>query len=370
MPSSSPSSWVLVVCSGSSTRPPSPDPSGPGAPSKGRGRPWRESKPLPVLVLRRDRGHARYRTARGVRDRRGRSRRRSRARRCVHGRASANSTTIGQAAGAAGARLVRPRRGRRLGFAIATLARSQLAGVGVGIAVYFGEQFATIFLPDVVKYLPFHAATAVVATAGGDGEFGGGAQLARLDPNSALLVVAAWLLIALVVTALFTGAPRSPARRALQRRGRRRDARHRARDRPALRRPDGIETTRSRRGDARLPFARRDSAAGTPRGASGAGAVPVTLRCDRVGREGADDRHESFGQGEAGHHPARPGRELVDEEQPTQATDQAQPRVDRRSAAIVPLVGGASASTPATSGSAAAASAISPGVTVTPEPSG
>lgn len=92
-----------------------------------------------------------------------------------------------------------------LGFAIATLARSQLAGVGVGIAVYFGEQFATIFLPDVVKYLPFHAATAVVATAGGDGEFGGGgAQLARLDPNAALLVVAAWLVIALVVTALFT----------------------------------------------------------------------------------------------------------------------------------------------------------------------
>jgi ABC-2 type transport system permease protein len=91
-----------------------------------------------------------------------------------------------------------------LGFTIATLARSQLAGVGVGIAVYFGEQFATIFLPDVVKYLPFHAATAVVATAGGDGEFGGGAQLARLDPNAALLVVAAWLVVALVVTALFT----------------------------------------------------------------------------------------------------------------------------------------------------------------------
>jgi hypothetical protein len=91
-----------------------------------------------------------------------------------------------------------------LGFAIATLARSQLAGVGVGIAVYFAEQFATIFLPDIVKFLPFHAATAVVATAGGDGEFGGGAQLARLAPNAALVVVGAWLLIALVVTALFT----------------------------------------------------------------------------------------------------------------------------------------------------------------------
>ena len=62
-----------------------------------------------------------------------------------------------------------------LGFAIATLARSQLAGIGVGIAVYFGEQFASIFLPDIVKYFPFNAAQAVVATPGGFGGGGGGA---------------------------------------------------------------------------------------------------------------------------------------------------------------------------------------------------
>jgi len=37
-----------------------------------------------------------------------------------------------------------------LGFAIATLARSQLAGIGAGIASYFGEGFAAIFLPDIV----------------------------------------------------------------------------------------------------------------------------------------------------------------------------------------------------------------------------
>jgi ABC-2 type transport system permease protein len=88
-----------------------------------------------------------------------------------------------------------------LGFTIATVARSQLAGIGVGIAVYFGEQFASIFLPDIVKYLPFDAASAVVAT---PGEFSGGATIARLDPNVALVVVAAWLIGALVVTALFT----------------------------------------------------------------------------------------------------------------------------------------------------------------------
>lgn len=92
-----------------------------------------------------------------------------------------------------------------LGFAIATLARSQLAGIGVGIAVYFGEQFAAIFLPDIVKYLPFNAANAVVATSGSfSGNGGGGQALARLDPNTALVVVLAWLIGALVVTALYT----------------------------------------------------------------------------------------------------------------------------------------------------------------------
>ena len=89
-----------------------------------------------------------------------------------------------------------------LGFTIATLARSQLAGIGVGIAVYFGEQFASIFLPDIVKYMPFNAATAVVATTGQVG--GGGRAPVRLDPDTALLVVAAWLIGALIVTALFT----------------------------------------------------------------------------------------------------------------------------------------------------------------------
>ena len=91
-----------------------------------------------------------------------------------------------------------------LGFAIATLARSQLAGIGAGIAFYFGEQFAAIFLPDVVKYLPFNAANAVVATSSGGGFGGGGATLPRLEPNTALVVVAAWLVGALVVSALFT----------------------------------------------------------------------------------------------------------------------------------------------------------------------
>ena len=91
-----------------------------------------------------------------------------------------------------------------LGYAIATLARSQLAGIGVGIAAYFGEQFARIFLPDIVQYLPFSAANAVVATSSSFGGGNGAAAVARLSPDTALLVVAAWLVGALVVTALFT----------------------------------------------------------------------------------------------------------------------------------------------------------------------
>ncbi|HEX4898515.1 MAG TPA: hypothetical protein VFV53_09185, partial [Candidatus Limnocylindrales bacterium] len=94
-----------------------------------------------------------------------------------------------------------------LGFAIATLARSQLAGIGAGIAFFFGEQFATLFLSDIVKYMPFNAANAVVATPG-EGGFsgggGGGPVISSLEPNEALLVVVAWLVGSLVVATLFT----------------------------------------------------------------------------------------------------------------------------------------------------------------------
>jgi ABC-2 type transport system permease protein len=94
-----------------------------------------------------------------------------------------------------------------LGFAIATLARSQLAGIGAGIALYFGEGFAAIFLPDIVKYLPFNVAQASVATgapAGGGGFGGGSAALASLPADTAFALVIVWLIGALLVTALFT----------------------------------------------------------------------------------------------------------------------------------------------------------------------
>lgn len=93
-----------------------------------------------------------------------------------------------------------------LGFAIATLARSQLAGIGAGIAFYFGETFATIFLPDIVKYMPFAVARASINTGGdGGGSFGGGGGFGEaLAPDTALLLVAAWLVGSLVVAVLVT----------------------------------------------------------------------------------------------------------------------------------------------------------------------
>lgn len=94
-----------------------------------------------------------------------------------------------------------------LGYAIATVAKSQLAGIGVGIGLFFGEQFAGIFLSEWVRWLPFDAATAVISTGslGGNGGNGGqGIGTPPLDPNTALIVVAAWLIGALVLSSLWT----------------------------------------------------------------------------------------------------------------------------------------------------------------------
>jgi ABC-2 type transport system permease protein len=88
-----------------------------------------------------------------------------------------------------------------LGFAVATLARSQLAGIGVGIAFYFGETFAGIFLPDVVRYMPFHLSQAAV---GGGSGFGGAPDPGALPIGTALFLVTVWLVGSLVVAAGFS----------------------------------------------------------------------------------------------------------------------------------------------------------------------
>ncbi len=88
-----------------------------------------------------------------------------------------------------------------IGFAVATLARSQLAGIGIGIALFFGEAFAGIFLPDIVRYLPFSAAASAVGI-GGEAFGGGGPN--PLPQEAAMIVIGLWLIGSLVVAALFT----------------------------------------------------------------------------------------------------------------------------------------------------------------------
>jgi ABC-type transport system involved in multi-copper enzyme maturation permease subunit len=87
-----------------------------------------------------------------------------------------------------------------IGFAVATLARSQLAGIGIGIALFFGEAFAGIFLPDIVPYLPFSAASAAVGIGGGPFEGGPG----TLSQETAMIVVGLWLAGSLIVAAIFS----------------------------------------------------------------------------------------------------------------------------------------------------------------------
>lgn len=92
-----------------------------------------------------------------------------------------------------------------LGFGIATIARSQLAGIGVGIGVYFVGTFAAVFLPDIVQYLPFELANTALDVAAGGGGFGGqGSGVSDVSADLALVLLAAWLAGALVVAAGYT----------------------------------------------------------------------------------------------------------------------------------------------------------------------
>lgn len=91
-----------------------------------------------------------------------------------------------------------------LGFAIATIARSQLAGIGVGIGVYFAEGIAGIFVPDVIRWFPFAAASALITGAPTGGAAPSGGLGHRLDPDTAVIATLAWLVAALLVAAAWT----------------------------------------------------------------------------------------------------------------------------------------------------------------------
>lgn len=92
-----------------------------------------------------------------------------------------------------------------IGFAIATVARSQLAGLAAGIALYFVEQIALLLLPDVIKYLPFSAVSSLLREGSSGGVSVGGNVAGRfsIDQPTALILVTAYLVIAALVSALF-----------------------------------------------------------------------------------------------------------------------------------------------------------------------
>ena len=96
----------------------------------------------------------------------------------------------------------------RRGATWAGLLVSGLAGVALGLSgytFYFGEGFASIFFPDTIKYMPFAVARASINT-GAQGGFGGGSGgvTQALDADTALLLVAAWLLGSMIMTVVFT----------------------------------------------------------------------------------------------------------------------------------------------------------------------
>jgi hypothetical protein len=91
-----------------------------------------------------------------------------------------------------------------IGFAIAMLTRSQLAGLAAGIAVYFIEPFARLLLPDIIKYFPFSAVDALLGGSSGGVSVGSNATSRfSVDQPTALILVTAYLVIAALVSAAF-----------------------------------------------------------------------------------------------------------------------------------------------------------------------
>jgi ABC-2 type transport system permease protein len=94
-----------------------------------------------------------------------------------------------------------------IGFAIAMLFRSQLAGIGAGLAVYFAEIFLAIVpaARDLLPYFPFNVAQSVVTAAEGFGERFGGRGMGgftQLDGDTALVLAGVYLVVALAIAAM------------------------------------------------------------------------------------------------------------------------------------------------------------------------
>ena len=87
-----------------------------------------------------------------------------------------------------------------IGFAVAMLFRSQLAGVTAGLAFFFAEMFLVIvpLAREVLPYFPFNVAGAVVSTSESFGGTGF-SDFAPLDSDTAILWSLGYLALALAI---------------------------------------------------------------------------------------------------------------------------------------------------------------------------
>jgi ABC-type transport system involved in multi-copper enzyme maturation permease subunit len=96
-------------------------------------------------------------------------------------------------------------------YAIAMVAKSQMAGVGAVIGLYLASivgGIASLVLPEsvrrVLEYQPFSIAGDAIGITGSPSSGGAASNAAAVEPNLALAVTLVWLVASLVVAALAT----------------------------------------------------------------------------------------------------------------------------------------------------------------------
>ena len=91
-----------------------------------------------------------------------------------------------------------------IGFAIAMLFKSQLAGIGAALALYFAETFLALVptLDEVLAYFPYSVSSAVIATTDELTEGGFGDAVSTLDADTAVLWSIGYIAVALLVASL------------------------------------------------------------------------------------------------------------------------------------------------------------------------
>jgi hypothetical protein len=95
-----------------------------------------------------------------------------------------------------------------IAYAIAMVAKSQMAGVGTVIGVYLAAVFVPIMLPEsvrrVLEYQPFSVASDAIGLNGPPGTAATTGSGVAVDPNLALVVTLIWIVGSLAVAALAT----------------------------------------------------------------------------------------------------------------------------------------------------------------------